>query len=133
MSGLVLPQQIGGSATGWALVDYLPEVTLRSAKVAVGETAAIAYGDQLAGDVLWLIDHAVSSCTSATATSLRMYSGSPGGLLIDGTDDGNFQVADWPNGLQVAPGRQLCAVWSNADVGSVGTLALQVRVLRRVS
>jgi hypothetical protein len=132
VSGLVLPQSVGGTATGWALADYMPEVVLRSPKVAVGETTATAYGEQLPNDVLWLIDHAVTSCTSATATSLRMYSGA-GGLLIDGTDEGNFQVADWPNGLQVAPGRQLVAVWSSADVGSVGTLALQVRVLRRTS
>ncbi len=121
------------TASGWQLSDFRPEVVLRSLPVKAGETAAIAYGDQLDLSELWLIDHAVSTCTSSTKTVLRMYAGAPGGVILDGTDSGNFQVADWPAGLQLAPGRQLCAVWSGASVGAVAELVLQVRVMRQVS
>jgi hypothetical protein len=121
------------TASGWQLSDFRPEVIVRSPAVKTGETVAVAYGDQLGIDELWLIDHAVSECTSSSRTRLRLYAGTPGGVLLDGTDDGNFQVADWPNGLQLAPGRQLCAVWSGASVGAFGQLVLQVRVMRLVS
>ncbi len=121
------------SASGWQLSDFRPEVTLRSPPVKAGEAAAVAYGEQLGIDELWLIDHAVSECSSGNRTVLRLYAGTPGGALLDGSDAGNFVVADWPNGLQLAPGRQLCAVWSGADVGAVGVLSLQVRVMRQVS
>lgn len=129
MTGFLLPSQIP-TATGWVLADYRPEVTIRSQPAAGGQ--AIAYGEQLGSDYLWLIDHAVTSCTSSTDTALRMYADAPTGFLLDGTDAGNFQVADWPAGLQLASGRQLCAVWSGASAGAVGTLGLQVRVLRRI-
>lgn len=128
---LQLPQAVA-VASGWQLSDYRPEVVIQSEPAPAGE-AAVGYGPQLAGDELWLIDHAVSVCTSAHQTSLRMWAGSPGGVLLDGSDAGNFVVADWPMGLQLAPGRQLCVEWAAADAGAVGRLFLQVRVLRLVS
>jgi hypothetical protein len=126
---LQLPVSVG-SAAGWQLSDYR-ELTIVSQPAAAG--SATAYGPQLDVAELWLIDHAVCSCTSAAQTDLRLYGGqvSPGSLL-DGSASGNFDVSDWPNGLQLQPTRQLVAVWTGADAGSVGTLTLQCRVLRRV-
>lgn len=130
MTGLILPTAVGGTATGWTLTDYV-EPQARTAAAAGG--AALAQFRQLEPDELWLIDHAVVACTSSTPTSLRLYADAPEPLrLLDGSNSsGNFDVADWPNGLQLAPSTSLVAMWVGADDGAIGTIRLQVRVLRR--
>lgn len=125
---LILPESIG-SATGWTLADYRT-LTLTTGPAAAG--SARGAGPQLDLDELWLVDHMVAVCDSTTDTRLRVYETAEApGFLLDGTGSGNFDVADWPNGLQVQPGRQLLAVWTGASNAAVGTLNLQLRVLRR--
>jgi hypothetical protein len=117
-------------AAGWRLADYKPRVVLTSGAATGGK--ATAYGEQLPTDELWLIDHMVTSCTSADATVFRIYDGQEAeGFLLDGTDTGNFDVGGSLSGLQLAPGSQLLAVWSGATDGSVGTFRMQVRVMRQ--
>jgi hypothetical protein len=59
---------------------------------------------QLDPDELWLVDHAVIACTSTTPTAVRLYADSIDPLyLLDGSSAGGFDVADWPNGLQLRP------------------------------
>lgn len=125
---LVLPTY-EATAAGWRLADYKPRVVLTSGPAVDGK--AYAYGEQLANDELWLVDHMVTHCTSAGQTSLRIYDGQEGpGFLLDGSDTGNFDVGGSISGLQLAPGSQLLAVWSGATADSIGTLTLQARVLR---
>lgn len=110
------------------MTDY-KRVKLTSAAAADGY--ARATGPQLDLSELWLVDRAVVSCTSGTATELRLYESqeSPAALL-SGTPLGNFDEAEYPGGMLVESGRELVAVWSNATAGAVGTLNLQVRVMR---
>jgi len=130
-SALQLPTPLG-SASGWQLADYL-DLSLVSQPADASGTA-IATGRQLDLSELWLIDHMVCSCpTSSPNTALRLYSGQIGaGFLLDGSDSGSFDVADWPNGLQLQPTRQLVAVWTGCTPGDRGSLTLQARALRRV-
>lgn len=129
MTGIILPTATGGTATGWALVDF--QIVQRTTDPAAGGTATLTL-PQLAFDELWLVDHAVVSCTSQTSTTVRWYADTVDpARLLDGSDTGNFDVADWPAGLQLAPGSCLVSVWSGADDGAVGVLTLQARVLRR--
>lgn len=96
---------------------------------AAGGTATATF-PQL-GQEAWLIDRAIASCTSSTETALRLYEGNPSpGFLLSGTARGNFDEADYPAGVLISPGTQLLAVWTLASDGAVGTLRLQVRVLR---
>ena len=128
-TGVVLPVSVGGSATGWRLVDYVQRYA--TTDPAAGGLATLEL-QQLASDELWLIDHAVVTCSSTTETQCRWYLGAPIDVaLIDGTAQGNFDVADWPAGLQVGPGQALVAQWAGASAGARGTLTLQGRVLRR--
>lgn len=126
---VIVPVPVGGSAAGWSLVDYR---TVRgNTSPAAGGTAQLTL-EQLAGNELWLIDHAVVSCTSSTATSVRWYESSVDPLsLLDGTSSGDFDVADWPVGLLIQPSQSLVVVWSGASDGAIGTLRAQVRILRR--
>ena len=125
---VTLPRQIGGSAIGWALVDYASV----SADAPASGGTAVAQFAQLDPDELWLIDHAVVACDSSTPTSVRWYSGqATADHLLDGSDSGNFDVGDWPAGLQLVPGSSLLVVWSGASAGAVGTITVQARVLRR--
>lgn len=127
--GVVLPIPVGGTAAGWQLVDFRT-VRLRS-EPAAGGLAVVDFG-QLDGGELWLVDHAVVSCDSTTATACRWYEGGISDMtLIDGTSTGNFDVADWPNGLQVSPSQSLVVAWSGASNGARGIAAIQVRVMRR--
>lgn len=129
MSSLVLPYPVGGEAAGWTLTTYTRYTAV--SKPAAGGLC-LAEFDQLEPEELWLIDHAVIHCTSSTASSLRLYEGDPAvARLLDGTDNGNFMVGDWPAGLLIEPSRRLVAQWSGASAGAVGTLRIQVRVLRK--
>lgn len=124
--GLVLPVQVA-PASSWALYDYRSVRT--SSAPAVGGVAQLEV--DVDPDELWLLDHAVSACNSSTATSVRLYSGSVSDLaLIDGTLSGNFDVADWPNGLQLN-GTNLVVRWDGCSDGAIGVLTLQARILRR--
>ena len=128
MGGILLPTSVA-AASQWQLVDWL-EVEEQSAPAAGG--LATIQLEPLGTDELWLIDHMVASCTSTSATALRLYVDDVRPLrLRDGSDRGNFDVADWPAGLLVRPSRSLIAQWSPASVGAIGTLTLQARLFRR--
>lgn len=126
---VVVPVPVGGTAAGWSLVDF--RSYRASTPAAAGGLASLQL-PQLDPTELWIIDHAVVSCTSSTPTSVRWYADTATpAQLLDGSNAGNFDVADWPAGLQLAPGTGLLVVWSGASNGAIGSLALQARVLRR--
>ena len=128
MGGVILPTSVATSAT-WQLVDFLSRQ--QTSVPASGGVAALDLG-QVDGGSLWLIDHAVVHCDSSTPTVLRWYDSAVDPLrLLDGSDVGNFGVADWPQGLQVREGSSLYVVWEGAADGAVGTVTVQGRVLRR--
>lgn len=119
------------SASGWQVVDWA-DPTLSSDQAA-GGVATITL-DPLPPTDMWLLDHMVVSCTSSTATVLRLYANSVGpGYFRDGAENGNFSVGDWPTGLLVRPSSSLIAQWVGCSAGAVGTLTLQARVLRQVA
>lgn len=128
MAGTVLPVSVG-AVGGWQWVDFL---NLRvMSQPATGGRAWIDCG-QLDPAELWLIDHAVVACGGESAASVRWYEDAEDPLrLLDGSDAGNFGVAEWPSGLQIRPSTSLLVVWSNVDDGAVGSLALQGRKMRR--
>jgi hypothetical protein len=126
---LLLPAQ-QPVASGWQFSDFL-----RFALVTDPAPAGLFYGSvsvvsrPLDSDELWLIDHMVCSTTASAATTLRLYERAQEAprYFLDGSDRGNFDVADYAAGLQVPPGGQLLAVWSGASAGAVGTLSVQGR------
>lgn len=127
---VILPQSIGGTASGWEVADYL--TVQRRSEPAVAGLATIELV-QLADVEMWLVDHAVVACDSAGPTQLRWYEDRVSDLtLLDGTSKGNFDVADWPAGLQLRPTHALVAQWAGCSDGSRGILTLQARVLRRI-
>lgn len=117
------------STSGWQMTDFL-RLRLRSSPAYAGQ--AVLDAGQLDSDVLWMIDHTVVSCDSLTRTVLRFYeSAADPTRYLSGSNTGNFDEADYPGGLQVAPATSLVAVWSGASDGARGLLALQGRVYRR--
>jgi len=124
---LTLPVQLP-TAGGWTLADY-GRTRMRTTPAA-GGLATIDMG-QLDGNEMWLVDHAVVYCDSSTSTALRWYESTVApDALLDGSNSGNFDVGDWPVGLQVAPTQSLVAQWSGASDGAVGVVSIQYRVLR---
>lgn len=125
---VILPHSVA-AASAWSLSDFVS--LQRRSEPAAGGVCTVDFG-QLDGDERWLIDHAVIVCDSATPTSLRLYQSSVADqALLDGSAAGNFDVADWPNGLAVEPSQSLVARWTGASAGARGVLTLQARVLRR--
>lgn len=125
---VILPQQLP-TASGWSLADF-NTIRQRTAPAA-GGIAMLDLG-QLDGDEMWLVDHAVVACDSTTATEVRWYESSISDLaLLDGSARGNFDVADWPVGLQIAPSQTLLVRWTGASDGARGILTVQCRVMRR--
>jgi hypothetical protein len=81
---------------------------------------------------MWLIDHMVAQCDSSTPTVMRLYrNGVSRRAIRDGTDAGNFSVADWPSGLLMRPTTSLVAQWTGASAGATAILTVQARVLTR--
>jgi hypothetical protein len=128
--GVVLPQAVAGTAAGWVLTDFANPPQLVSAPAVAGSCRVMLPALDLTER--WSIDHAVVACTSPTPTSVRWYADvADAAHLLDGSNSGNFDVAEWPAGLQIAPGTSLLVVWSGAADGAVGTVTLQGRVYRR--
>lgn len=130
-SGFQLPT-FTGSASGWTLHDYLPNVILTTGP-AVGGTMQ-AGGPNVEPGFLWVVQRATCSSTSTATTQLRLYDSSvSAGNYLTGTDSGNTDEADYSQGLMLGANRQLLAVWNGASDGAVGTLRLQVAVLAQSS
>lgn len=126
--GVILPGALA-TASGWTLTDYVNR-QLRS-EPAAGGVCQVEFA-QLDGNELWLVDHAVVACDSTSATSVRWYAGAVSDLaLLDGSDSGNFDVADWPNGLQVQPTTALVVRWTGVSDGARGVVSVQARSMRR--
>jgi hypothetical protein len=116
-------------AKGWQLADLRP-VQRRSEPAADG--LATIELQQLGPDEIWLVDHMVVVCDSTAPTVLRLYAGTVSPLaLLDGSDSGNFDVAEWPTGLLVSQSTSLIAQWSGVDDGATAVLTLQARIMRR--
>jgi hypothetical protein len=126
---VVLPTSLPAAA-GWALADWLP-LQVQSKPAADG-VATIEF-PQLDPDEQWLIDRLVVTCTSTTATVLRLYDSVVTlGRLLDTTSSGNLNTADYPAGLLVRPASVLIAQWTGASPAAVGAVTLQARVMRRL-
>jgi hypothetical protein len=129
---MTVPVPVGLSATSsWQVADWLDRAY--NSTPAAGGTALLTL-PALPDNERWQLTHMVTGCTSTTPTALRLYLDSvaaPG--YRDGTDRGNFDVADWPQGLWVPPGRQLLAQWSGCSDAAVGTLTLQAVIYRRTT
>lgn len=128
---LILPTSAGSPISQWVVLDWTTPAT--TSQPAADGFATVAF-PQLDTETQWLLDHAVAQCDSTTDTVMRLYDSDPNrGTLWDGTDAGNFNVADWSPGLLIRPQGQLLAVWSGCSDGAVATLRVQARVMRRVA
>jgi hypothetical protein len=132
VSGFLVPTPVGGTATGWAVVDWLDN-SYSSQPAAAG--VATLQLPQLDPAVMWALSHMVCSSTSTSSTQLRLYLDSVGPQRFrDGSDRGNFDVADWPApGLLVPRGSALVAQWTGCSAGAVGTLTVQGQIMRQVA
>lgn len=120
------------SSTGWQVVDRIDQVFTSTPAGADG-LATITL-PQLDTATRWELTHMVAACSSSTATVMRLYFDSVSAAgFRDGTDDGNFDVADWARGLFIPEGRQVVVQWSGCSAGAVATLTLQADVSKRTS
>lgn len=127
-AGIVLPTYVG-SASQWQLSDW--DEIQETSDPAVAGVATIEL-EQVPPGELWLLEHSVSYCTSSTATTMRLYAGAPDPLrLRDGSDRGNFDVAEWPRGLLFREGSSIVAQWSGCSAGAVAAITLQVAIYRK--
>lgn len=124
-----LPYSTGSPISRWQVVDWSAPVL--TSPPATSGTARVEF-PQLQDDQQWLIDRAVASCTSTSPTSARLYDATASPLqLLSGTASGNFDEADYPNGLLVRPRGFLVAVWTGCSDGAIATLRLQVRLMHQ--
>jgi hypothetical protein len=127
-SGVYLPTALPVQSA-WSMADWVDK-SIRSTPAGADGTATVAV--TVPDTDRWQLTHALARCTSTTTTKMRLYLDSVGDdQLRDGTDVGNFNVADWAMGLWVPPGRTLVAQWTGCSTGAVATLTLQANVLRR--
>ncbi len=83
-------------------------------------------------DELWRIDRMVVSSDGSTDTTVGIYLDTVDPVrAIDGTEVGNFDVADLAAAIQLHGGTAMVCGWSGASLGAVGTLHVQWQILRR--
>lgn len=112
---------------GWRLTDRIIR-TYRATADASGVATVTSL--QLDSGFAWSVEHMVCYSSSGARSSFRLYdSAVDPAQLLDGTDAGNFGVADWPTGLLLLPSTQLVGQWTGADVGAACRLRLQASVL----
>lgn len=126
-----LPQALPTSS-GWQVVDRIDE-TYSSQPAGTNGLATITL-PQLDTATRWELTHMVAACTSSSKSGMRLYFDTVGPAgFRDGSDSGNFDVADWARGLFIPEGRTLIAQWSGCSAGAVATLTLQADVSKRTS
>jgi hypothetical protein len=128
----ILPTAVPGGGSGWQYLGYKdPSPVLVTPPAAAGSGTMRVVGAQVPPQEQWVIDRAVVSSTSTSTTSVRLYDGSVApGLLLSGSNAGNYDEADYPAGLLLGATSQLLVVWTGAGDGAVGTIRLQVRAYR---
>jgi hypothetical protein len=115
---------------GWRAVDWLDRSYV-SDPAGVDGVALLTLPTVPDGE-RWQLTHMVASCTSTADTEMRLYLDAVADRNFrDGSPTGNFDVADWPMGLWVPPGRTLLARWTGATAGARGTLTVQAVILRQ--
>lgn len=126
-----LPRQVAYPAASWSVVDFVWR-TYRTPNAAAG--VAEVSGDQLGIGEMWSIQRAVVSSTSTTPSACWLYDANvdPSSLL-SATDSGNYDEAEYPLGLLLGQSRTLLAHWTGISDGAVGTIRLQVAVMRQAT
>lgn len=123
-----LPRQID-SAAAWQLHDFAQRAL--TTKPAAAGVCAVALGP-VPQDELWLIDRMVVSNDSPTPTIAGIYLDSVDpARAIDGTLEGNFDVADLASAIQLPGGTALMCQWEGASDGATGTLRVQWQIMRK--
>jgi hypothetical protein len=113
----------------WSLWDYRQLVA--TSKAAAGGIAD-AVLTQVPQDELWLLDRVVVVCTSSSTTSAFLYLNTADDRnVLDGTQVGNFDVADQSSPIQLPGGSTLLCRWAGASNGAVGTIRAQVTVMKQ--
>lgn len=117
-------------SSGWQIADWIDQQF--TSPPAGADGIALVTLPQLADDERWQLTHMVCGCSSTSPTQMRLYRDDVANQnLRDGSNSGNFDVADWPGGLWIPPGHSMVARWSNASTNAVAYLTLQATVWRR--
>lgn len=125
-----LPTSIASSSQ-WQVTDWLDRCWTG---VADSSGVALVTLPVLADNQRWLLTHMVCGATSTAQTQMRLYLDSVANqCLRDGSNSGNFDVADWSPGLMVPPSRSLIARWSGCNPSDTVFLSVQATILQRNS
>lgn len=119
------------STSSWQLMDWLDQSTLSAPAAGGAITITLPALDS---DTQWLVTRAVIGCTSTASTGFRLYVDGPANAnLRSGSNSGNYDEADYPQGLLIRPGRALVAAWTGCTDGAIAVLNLQAQILKRVT
>lgn len=120
-------------AVSFQPVDLLDEQAVSEpAKVGSGTCTATM---RVIDDDAWQVGHMVVQNTSSSPTRARVYD-SPAltpPTLLDGTNAGNLDIADYASPLPLGRGRQVIVVWSGVSDGAVGTVRVTGFILAAVA
>lgn len=102
---------------GWRLVDRLNDPPYLT-DVAPDGSATVTLPVVPDGRIQ-VVERIVIGSDSTTRPEVRVHLGTPDPVdVVDGTDRGRFDVAEYPMGLVVPAALSLLLVWSGADAGS---------------
>ncbi len=87
---------------------------------------------QVGPGLTWAVERITVSCQpSAPGTEFRWYAGEPYARnFVDGTSEGDLDVAEYPAPVLVGSGLAVVGVWTGAPANAQCWLRLQYRVLR---
>lgn len=99
-----------------------------SAPVAGDGTALVQFATVEAG-TSWLVDRLMVIGAGGGRCYVYDDPALPDLAVLDGTTSGDFDIAEYPQGLQVDETRTLCLRWIGATPGHTATARAQLRIL----
>lgn len=122
----MLPRAVAlTQGTGLTVVDYLP--LSDSATADATGTATVSF-DPVAQGYMWLVTGLSVRSNSTGAVRTMTWAGP---RLMDGSDDGTFDISDRNSPILVASGEALQLVWTGCVPGSVCTVDGQYQYVLR--
>lgn len=105
-------------------------IVTRTASAPVGSdgTALVQFSPVEAG-TFWLVDRLMVIGAGGGRCYVYDDPALPDLAVLDGTTSGDFDIAEYPQGLQIDETKTLCLRWVDATPGDTATARAQLRIL----
>lgn len=132
IGGVTLPRPVAlTSGAGLQVLDYRSESVTTAACVGA-PWLLVAEFPPVDPGTFWLLERITVTTTATGPTRAMVYAGGISPInFLDGTERGNFDVADNASPILVDSNTALTIQWSGVELGAVATARIQYQIVAR--